>query len=157
MSISRRSTNMPPLFYARARIANRGALGISERWSPNLLWILDAHLLRDGEPLRIANDMKRNEYNHLYQTTKWRKIRSDYLLRNPLCVMCRQDGLYTPASVCDHIDPHKGNETKFYSGPFQALCKTHHDSTKAREEYRGVKIGGDVDGIPIDPQHHWNK
>jgi len=101
--------------------------------------------------------MKRNEYKHLYQTTQWRKIRNNFLLGNPLCVMCRQDGMFTPATVCDHIQPHKGNLELFYNGPFQALCKLHHDSTKARQENKGITIGGDVNGNPIDPQHHWNR
>lgn len=100
--------------------------------------------------------MKRNEYNHLYQTSKWRKIRNAFLIANPLCVMCLTDGMYSPATVCDHIDPHKGNIDLFYRGPFQALCKTHHDGAKAKQEYRGIVVGGDVNGIPKDPNHHWN-
>lgn len=101
--------------------------------------------------------MKRNEYNHLYQTTKWRNIRKHFLIANPLCAMCQADGFYTPATVCDHINPHKGNLELFYGGPFQPLCKTHHDSTKAKQEYRGIVIGGNLEGIPADPNHHWNR
>lgn len=99
--------------------------------------------------------MSRNSYHKLYGTYRWQQIRAKHLQANPLCVMCFEDGIVTEATVCDHIEPHKGDETKFYSGPFQSLCKLHHDSTKAIEEGRGVKIGGDVTGQPRDPNHHW--
>lgn len=97
-----------------------------------------------------------SEYSHLYRTYKWRKIRKAHLDANPLCVMCEADGIVTLATVCDHIKPHKGDLYRFYNGPFQSLCKLHHDSTKAREENRGVVIGCDASGMPIDPNHHWN-
>lgn len=107
-------------------------------------------------PNKSPEAMISKEYNHLYQTSKWRKIRAQFLQSNPLCVMCLTDGHYTPATVCDHITPHKGNLEAFYRGPFQALCKTHHDGSKAKQEYRGVIIGGGADGMPKDPNHHWN-
>lgn len=97
------------------------------------------------------------EYHHLYNTARWRAIRAAWLREHPLCVMCDADGHVTAATVCDHTEPHKGDEAKFYAGPFQSLCKMHHDSTKAKEEARGVVIGGDAIGQPLDPAHHWNR
>jgi 5-methylcytosine-specific restriction enzyme A len=84
-------------------------------------------------------------------------IRARQLKLYPICAMCQQDGMIQPAIVCDHIQPHKGDEYLFYNGPFQSLCKLHHDSTKQRMENKNVIIGGDQSGIPIDPNHHWNK
>lgn len=56
-----------------------------------------------------------------------------------------------PATVCDHVDPHRGDEVKFFSGPFQSLCADCHDTDKQRIE-RGGKarpvIG--ADGWPVD-------
>lgn len=101
--------------------------------------------------------MKRNEYHHLYNTTRWRKIREQQLRKEPLCEMCLQDRRIENATVCDHVEPHKGDVEKFYAGPFQSLCKVHHDSAKAIQESRGVLPGGDAAGRPIDPNHHWNK
>lgn len=60
----------------------------------------------------------------------------------------------TEAKVCDHIEPHKGDPDKFWSGPFQSLCKAHHDSDKQRLEKSGrrtVQIG--IDGYPIEGTH----
>ena len=77
--------------------------------------------------------------------------------QNPLCVMCEADGRITLAQICDHIRPHKGNEVLFYAGPFQSLCKLHHDSTKQRMENKPIEIGGDLNGNPIDKNSHWYK
>ena len=101
--------------------------------------------------------MANNEYHYLYQTKQWKALRLDYLQRNPLCVMCLEDGQITEAKVVDHIEPHRGDLVKFYNGPFQSLCKMHHDSTKQRQERSGLMPGGDENGVPIDPNHHWNK
>jgi 5-methylcytosine-specific restriction endonuclease McrA len=98
-----------------------------------------------------------NVKKNLYGTAAWQKLRRGYLMANPLCVFCARDGRTTAASVVDHITPHRGNEQLFFAGPFQALCKQHHDSTKQRQEKSGVISGGDETGAPIDPNHHWNK
>jgi len=55
------------------------------------------------------------------------------------------------AEVVDHITPHKGNEQLFYDGPFQSLCKLHHDSTKQSDERTGNIKGSDINGEPLDP------
>jgi 5-methylcytosine-specific restriction enzyme A len=106
---------------------------------------------------KVNKKLMKHEYQHLYRTYRWQKIRKAHLEANPLCVMCQADGKIVLANVVDHIEPHKGDEIKFYGGPFQSLCKLHHDSTKQRQEKREVIIGCDESGIPIDNNHHWNK
>jgi hypothetical protein len=70
-----------------------------------------------------------------YKTAMWSAIREAQLSAQPLCIMCLdEDETITPADVCDHVTPHRGNETLFWSGPFQSLCAHHHNSTKQREE-----------------------
>lgn len=101
--------------------------------------------------------MSSSQYSYLYKTYKWQQIRKKYLQANPLCVMCEADGKIKLAEICDHIEPHKGDVFKFHNGPFQGLCKLHHDATKAKEESRGVKIGSDEMGQPIDQNSHWYK
>jgi len=110
--------------------------------------------VRDGMATKYG---ERKPWAHLYNTAAWKAIRKQQLSDHPLCTMCEQSGYITAANVCDHITPHKGDETLFYSGPFQSLCKLHHDSSKKREEYKGHEIGGDVSGRPHDPNHHWNR
>jgi 5-methylcytosine-specific restriction protein A len=100
----------------------------------------------------------------------WRKASLGFLRYNPLCVMC--DPKPVAAEVVDHIVPHRLGEAMksgdrdriaaarslfWDSKNWQSLCKWHHDSTKKRLEVSGRIIGCDVDGRPLDPNHHWNK
>jgi hypothetical protein len=71
--------------------------------------------------------------------------------------MCLDQGRVTPATVCDHATPHKGNEVLFWSGPFTSLCATHHDSAKQQVENRGYSSEVDANGMPVDPSHPFNR
>lgn len=69
-----------------------------------------------------------------YGTARWQAIREAQLSMQPLCVMCLDGEVVEPATVCDHVTPHRGDEALFWSGPFQSLCAHHHNSAKQREE-----------------------
>jgi 5-methylcytosine-specific restriction endonuclease McrA len=100
--------------------------------------------------------MHQSEHIKLYGK-RWAKLRLLFLAANPLCVMCHQDGYIQSANVVDHIKPHKGDLDLFWDdNNWQALCKTHHDSVKQAQEKSGVVRGGNSNGEPIDPKHHWN-
>ncbi|BBV66719.1 TPA: HNH endonuclease [Kluyvera ascorbata] len=102
--------------------------------------------------------------------SKWDRGRQAFLRAHPLCVMCQEQGKVAAATVVDHIIPHKLKEA-LRSGDkealskaqklfwdqknWQGLCKPHHDSTKQRMEKRGVAIGCDASGMPLDPASHW--
>ena len=59
---------------------------------------------------------------------KWRAARARYLRRYPLCAECMRHGRLSPATVVDHIIPHRGNERLFWDkGNWQPLCKDCHD------------------------------
>ena len=94
----------------------------------------------------------------LYQRKAWKVLRSSQLASKPICEYCEAQGYLTLAGVVDHIIPHKGDELLFHDPEnLRSLCKKHHDSTKQREENQKVVIGGNIDGSPIDPNHHWSK
>ena len=60
--------------------------------------------------------------------TKWREARKLYLPRHPLCVKCLEENKITPATVVDHIVPHRGDRKLFWDQDnWQPLCKEHHD------------------------------
>lgn len=60
-----------------------------------------------------------------------------FLRRNPLCVECEKQGRLVPATVVDHVIPHKGDYEKFWNeSNWQALCKSCHDRKTAREDGR---------------------
>lgn len=59
---------------------------------------------------------------------RWRQARLSFLDNNPLCVMCQAKEILVPATVVDHIIPHRGNQERFWDMTnWQALCKTCHD------------------------------
>lgn len=85
-----------------------------------------------------------------YNTSAWQRLRAHQLSAFPLCAMCAARGRVTVATVCDHIDPHRGDHARFWAGPFQSLCTPCHSGDKQRQE-RGGKtrpvIGND--GWPL--------
>ena len=90
--------------------------------------------------------------------SRWQKYRARYLREHPLCVMHSVLGQVVPASVVDHIEPHKGDHKLFWDPKnHQALCKRCHDKHKQRLERSGKLNGCNQSGVPLDPNHHWNK
>lgn len=75
----------------------------------------------------------------LYTQRRWRKLRARQLAREPLCRMCLVDGRVTAATICDHVEPHRGDMMKFWAGPFQSLCAEHHNRVKQSMEKGGNK------------------
>jgi len=82
----------------------------------------------------------------------------------PLCVECGKLGRLTIATVCDHIIPHKGDMGLFYDyGNLQGLCTHCHAVKTATDDGAFGNSTGKpkvskacgVDGLPLDPGHHW--
>ena len=71
-------------------------------------------------------------------TYRWQQARAAYLRLHPLCVMCEAEGRYVSATVVDHIEPHRGNQTRFWDASnWQGLCTRHHATAKQRQEKDG--------------------
>lgn len=71
-----------------------------------------------------------------YRTARWKRLRQDVFLRDLYqCRMCG-DVISQPIErVCDHIEPHGGDERRFWDpGNLQTLCKACHDGEKQRQE-----------------------
>ena len=72
--------------------------------------------------------------------------------------MCLKLGIVTASQVTDHITPHKGDKQLMWDeSNWQALCKHCHDSYKQILEKSGYLKGNDVSGMPLDPNHSWNR
>lgn len=92
----------------------------------------------------------------IYTHSRWRTARKRFLNANPLCKEHKERGLVVEATIVDHIIPHRGNERLFWDeNNWQSLCKPCHDSHKQRFERSGHVVGCGLDGIPVDPRHHW--
>lgn len=77
-------------------------------------------------------------YDSWYKLPLWQAIRARQLRREPLCVECMREGIYNvEATEVDHVEPHKGDWSKFIDDDnLQSLCKSHH-SRKTAKERRG--------------------
>ena len=73
--------------------------------------------------------------NPVYSSKRWRTLRASILSANPQCVICAKRGKLTPATVVDHIKPHKNNERLLWDrNNLQAVCKRCHDRKTATQD-----------------------
>jgi 5-methylcytosine-specific restriction protein A len=90
--------------------------------------------------------------------SRWEKARATFLASHPLCCMCERKGDIAPATVVDHVIPHRGDQKLFWdTDNWQSLCKPHHDSAKQAEEAHGYSSEVGLDGWPIDARHPANR
>jgi len=74
----------------------------------------------------------------LYATKAWKALRRSFITANPLCADCAELGLVVAAEEVDHIEPHRGDRSKFYDRMnLQSLCKPCHSRKTAREVLHG--------------------
>ena len=89
---------------------------------------------------------------------KWQQARAAFLKLHPLCVRHEEMGEVVAATIVDHKVAHRGDLELFWDqSNWQALCKHCHDSWKQRLEKSGKVAGCSPKGVPIDPNHHWNR
>lgn len=77
---------------------------------------------------------KKKEFHNLYDAV-WRRERKAFLAEHSWCIECLRFDVYIPATVVDHIKPHRGNIKLFWDrNNWQPMCKRHHDQKTARGE-----------------------
>jgi 5-methylcytosine-specific restriction protein A len=87
-------------------------------------------------------------------STAWRKLRAQVLTEQPLCPDCEAIGHTRAAREVDHAD---GNAFNNDRSNLVGRCKPCHSRKTAREMGRKPIKGCDINGIPLDPNHHWNR
>jgi 5-methylcytosine-specific restriction protein A len=98
----------------------------------------------DKHKKEMDSDYNRNNrpFKHLYNTSRWKKLRTQFLQEHPLCVKCKSKCVIKAAEVVDHIQPHQGDEELFWDeSNWQSLCKCCHDKKTAKEDGRWRKKG----------------
>ena len=91
---------------------------------------------------RLRDDSK------FYNSYKWRKFRKNYIMNNPVCVMCEREGIIREADVVDHIIPIRQGGKRFDKNNLQSLCKRHHDVKSGKDRHGIVYNNGDM-GLKI--------
>lgn len=84
----------------------------------------------------------------------WRKLRAYVLDSEPLCRDCTRRGLTVIATDLDHRDNNPANNDLLNLVP---LCHACHSRKTARDMGHNVRMGCDMQGMPLDPCHAWNK
>lgn len=88
-------------------------------------------IVRDRER-RARFDRTRPNARQRGYTRQWDKARTDYLSAHPTCRYCQE-----PATVVDHIKPHRGDMALFWNqSNWQPLCTRCHSSIKQSRERR---------------------
>lgn len=106
--------------------------------------------------MSVSGDDRRESSAKRGYGYKWQQAREGFLRANPLCVLHEKLGRLVPATVVDHIVPHKGDRALFWDrANWQPLCKQCHDVHKQRLESGGRMVGCDASGVPLDAGHHW--
>lgn len=97
-------------------------------------------------------------YRHLYKLKPWVEGRKRFLAANPWCIWCARFGVQTAATRVNHRIPHRGHRRLFLDkSNWEPVCERCHNSAcKQQDRGRPVK-GCDLDGLPIDPNHPWNR
>ncbi len=66
---------------------------------------------------------------------RWRSVRKQFLQEHPFCIRCQQNNKLTPATVVDHMIPHRGDQVLFWDKTnWQPLCKQCHDKKTMTED-----------------------
>lgn len=96
--------------------------------------------------LERARDRRRDREvatRALYKTARWQRLRLTVFARDLYtCAMCHAVDGDTARLVCDHVEAHRGDVGRFWSGPFQTLCKGCHDRDKQRQERQDGRQDG---------------
>tara|TARA_R100000655_G_scaffold31221_1_gene62651 strand:- start:76 stop:414 length:339 start_codon:yes stop_codon:yes gene_type:complete len=85
------------------------------------------------------------KYSKIYNSNRWRKLRSWFIKRNPLCVICNKNNISTAARVVDHIKEIADGGSVWSASNLQSLCDRCHrvKTAKAvnRRKYKKNKEG----------------
>ena len=103
-----------------------------------------------------TNLEKGNRHERGYGT-QWYKIRKAYIAGSQgLCERCLANGRTVGGKYLDHI-VNKANGGTDHADNLQLLCAKCHADKTYKESRQHSKHGCDADGMPLDPDHSWNK
>jgi 5-methylcytosine-specific restriction enzyme A len=89
---------------------------------------------RSAAAVKLALDRERPSAARRGYGPRWRRARAAFLAQHPLCATCRAHGRVVPATVVDHVVPHRGDQRLFWDeSNWAPVCEPCHDAKTARE------------------------
>ncbi len=103
-------------------------------------------------------DQRRGSSTSRGYGSDWQRLRLRKLRTDPLCASCEERGRVTLAEEVDHvIRITKQPGLRLDWSNLQSLCRPCHAAKSAAERAGRPVKGCDRDGIPLDPEHPWNR
>jgi len=90
---------------------------------------------RHWVPKKQGQQPSRDTDGNFYRSRRWRKVREQQLIREPLCRECLEAGVVKAAEMVDHIQPIKQGGDKYAPSNLQSLCNKHHNIKRGRERH----------------------
>ena len=93
---------------------------------------------------RTADDSQYNKYRRTsvktYDTTRWKRVRRDFLYKNPLCEECLKLGIIKAAELVHHRIPIKNGGAEYdYSNLFVMSAITGYTGKWKKKKWRKLK------------------
>jgi 5-methylcytosine-specific restriction endonuclease McrA len=98
----------------------------------------------------LSDKRKSNGRTLALDGAAWRRLRAVVLREQPLCAHCHT----AEATDVDHVDNDPSNNAR---ENLAGLCHECHSRKTASDMGKRVVWGCDENGMPLDPNHHWNK
>jgi 5-methylcytosine-specific restriction endonuclease McrA len=94
-----------------------------------------AEAVERAKARKARHDERRPTARERGYDSKWDKARAEFLAEHPHCRVCGE-----PATVVDHIVPHRGDPKLFWDRKnWQSLCAHHHNGAKQSQERRSPR------------------
>lgn len=94
----------------------------------------------DRREAAASADARRGSARERGYTPAWDKARKAYLAAHPLCGYCEAEGRYEPATLVDHLYPHRRYDDVFWRSEWWVpSCAPCHDGPKQSAEASGKR------------------
>jgi 5-methylcytosine-specific restriction enzyme A len=113
-----------------------------------------ASWLPSKQQVRQYHDRDRGSAWSRGYDANWQRARLVHLSESPVCVCCQANGVIVPATMVDHVVPHKGNPDVFWNkADWQSLCDWCHKAIKASVEYSWLNKQATIASLRLNRKH----
>ena len=98
-----------------------------------------------------------NDYKNFIRSARWKRLRLQHLMREPLCRRCKAKGKVTQATEVHHVIKCFDNPTlQMDPSNLESVCTPCH-APLTHDDRRGYSREIGLDGYPVDPRHPANR